>query len=84
MIQDKTDGGLDDAATAFSAMTMNSAMKDRRIEELEAQNSQLRSSSYSILPGRGGGRGGAGPGAGRGAGRGAGPGAGQGSGSYRA
>jgi hypothetical protein len=55
MVQDKTDGGLDDAATAFSAMTMNSALKDRRIEELEAQNSQLRSSSHSILPGRGGG-----------------------------
>jgi hypothetical protein len=41
MVQDKTDGGLDDAATAFSAMTMNSALKERRIEELEAENSQL-------------------------------------------
>jgi hypothetical protein len=51
MVQDKTDGGLDDVATAFSALTAHSALKDRRIEELEAQNSQLRSSSHSILPG---------------------------------
>jgi hypothetical protein len=35
MVQDKTDGGLDDAATAFSAMTMNSALKDRRISCLK-------------------------------------------------
>jgi hypothetical protein len=28
---------MDDNATAFSAMTMNTAAKDRRIEELEAQ-----------------------------------------------
>jgi hypothetical protein len=36
MVQDKTDGGLDDAATAFSAMTAHSALKDRRTENLEA------------------------------------------------
>jgi hypothetical protein len=78
MVQDKTDGGLDETATAFLAMTMNSAVKDRRIEELEAQNSQLRSSSYSILPGRGGGRGGGCGGAGRSQGPG------RGRGSYRA
>jgi hypothetical protein len=75
MVQDKTDGGLDDAATAFSTMTANSALKDRRIEELEAQNLQLRYNT--ILPGRGGG-------AGQGAGQGAGRGAGRGRGSYRA
>jgi hypothetical protein len=28
---------MDDNATAFSAMTMNTAAKDRRIEEREAQ-----------------------------------------------
>jgi hypothetical protein len=74
MVQDKTDGGLDDAATAFSAMTAHPALKDKRIEELEAQNSQLRSNT--TLPGRDGnpGRGG---GTGRGTGRG------RGRGSYR-
>jgi hypothetical protein len=79
MVQDKTDGGLDDTATAFSAMTVHSALKDRRIEELEAQNSQLQSSSNTTIPpfqgdgnpGRGGGnpgRGGASGGRGRGRG----------------
>jgi hypothetical protein len=39
-------------------MTAHSALKDRRIKELEAQKSQLRSNSNSILPpGRGGGAG---------------------------
>jgi hypothetical protein len=83
MVQDKTDGGLDDAATTFSAMTMNLALKDRRIKELEAQNSQLRSSSNTTIPPfQGGGNPGRGGGAGRGAGRGRGRG--RGCGSYRA
>jgi hypothetical protein len=30
MVQDKTDGGLDDAATAFSAMTAHSAFSIKR------------------------------------------------------
>jgi hypothetical protein len=69
---------LDDAATAFSAMTAHSALKDRRIEELEAQKSQLRSSSNTTIPPFRGGNPGRGGGAGRGAGRG------RGRGSYRA
>jgi hypothetical protein len=90
MVQDKKDGGMDDAATSFSAMTAHSALKDRQIEELEAQNTQLRSSSNSTIAtdfstrsggtGRGGG---ACRGAGRGAGRGQGTGRGAGRGNYR-
>ena len=68
-------GGMDDNATAFSAMTANSAVQDRRIAELEAL---LRTSAITPTSatgtggntGTGGGRGGRGGGRGGRGGRG--------------
>ena len=42
MVQARNNDEMDDAATAFSALTVHSALKDKRIEDLEAR---LRSSS---------------------------------------
>ena len=68
-------GGMDDNATAFSAMTANSAVQDRRIAELEAllRTSALTPTSATGTggsTGTGGGRGGRGGGRGGRGGRG--------------
>ena len=86
MIAARGSDGVDDSATAFSAMTANSAVQDRRIAELEAllRTSTITASPTSTGGGTGGGRGGRGRGRGRGgAGRGGGRGNGNNGGSGR-
>jgi hypothetical protein len=47
MVAARSTDGVDDNTTAFSAMTVSSAVKDRRIEELEIQLRRANSNSNS-------------------------------------
>jgi hypothetical protein len=50
MVASRSTDGMDDNATAFSAMTASSAVKDKRIEDLELQLRRANSSSNTGPP----------------------------------
>jgi hypothetical protein len=50
MVAARSTDGVDDNATAFSAMTVSSAIKDKRIEELELQLRRVNSNSNTVPP----------------------------------
>jgi hypothetical protein len=58
MVASRSADGMDDNATAFSAMTASSAVKDRRIKDLEAQLRRANSNSNTGPPPTGGSSGG--------------------------
>jgi hypothetical protein len=83
MVASRSTDGMDDNATAFSAMIASSAVKDKRIEDLKLQLRRANSNSNTVPPtgstsggstlpwrGGGGGRGSGGRGTGRNGGRG--------------
>jgi hypothetical protein len=85
MVASRSTDGVDDNATAFSAMTASSAVKDKGIEDLESQLRQANSNSNHVPPPTGSSSGGSafpwrGSSGGGSGGRGSGGGAGRGSG----
>jgi hypothetical protein len=84
MVASRSADGMDDNATAFSAMTASSAVKDRRVEDLELKLRRANSNFNTGPPPTGGSSGGSAfPWRGRGGGRNGGRGGGCVRGNYR-